>query len=550
MAETTSLTRARSWPVGWAVAAALPAVAMLYAAATAPAMNFKDYWQVLVQVTNPDGSLHPRGLATLYVGHPVELFGTLAWLDAKLFGGDNRALAVLAVLLGGVIVYCLNRMLPARLSTTQRGSLTVAFSFLVFSSTALEIFVLGASGVHWLCGLAPATVAILVAHRGHALPAVGVALLASLGHGSAFPVWVALLVIGWLRRERLWRLWVTAGAGAVVITAWLLAPRRPVHLPVDTPLGPDSFLAATVGTLSPIRDTGTAATSIAVGALVAAMLIVLTAGLVRQRMAPAGTAPVAELLDGAGWAGLGVQMLLVSVLIGGLRDEFGATIGITSRYAVLPGLAGCAVLALLVLRFPQLTGTRVATLALCVSLVTYAGGTLRADEVRSLFPTLHLSAVAMRVGDVAEVSALGITPDAVPRAEVLHVYPFTGSFTVGCGFRIGDHVDQSTVRALPGRPLAGNPTVGLLEQSPAPPTDLFTGWAMVNDRRADCVLVVDRAGTVVGGGAVGQLRQDVASVTGGVDVYTGWTATARRGTSGDTPVVSSGGRLYRVTVPS
>ncbi|HEY1573384.1 MAG TPA: hypothetical protein VGG05_18720 [Pseudonocardiaceae bacterium] len=549
MTDGAVLTRARSAPVWW-ILAAVPAAAMLYAAATAPTMNFKDYWQVLVQVTSPDGSLHPRGLATLYVGHPVELFGTLCWLDAKLFGGDNRALAVLAVLLGGVIVYCLNRMLPARLSTTQRGSLTVAFSFLMFNSTALEIFVLGGSGVHWLCGLTPATVAILLAHRGRAMPAVGVALLASLGHGSAFPVWVALVVIGWLRRDRPWRLGVTAGAGVVVIVTWLLLPKKPVPIPTDTPLGPDSFLAATVGTLSPIRDTGAAATSIAVGALVAALLLVLIVRLVQQRLAPAGTAPVADVLEAAGWVGLGVQLLLVAVVIGGLRDEFGATIGITSRYAMLPGLAGCALLALLALRFPQLTGARTAALALCVSLVTYAGGTLRADEVRAQFPVLQLSAVAMRVGDRAEVAATGITPDAVHRAAVLHVYPFTSGFTVGCGFHLGDHVDQRTIRRLPGQPLTGNPTVGLLEKTPTPPAELFSGWAMVDNRRADCVLVVDEHGVVVGGGAVGEIRADVAEVTGGVDIHTGWTATAERGTVGDTVVLSSDDVLYRVTVPS
>jgi hypothetical protein len=535
----------------WTLAALVPFAAMAYTAATGSRLNYQDYWQVLALVTNPNGSLRLHGLATLYCGHPIELAGTLFWLDATLFGGDNRALALLCVVLGAVVVVALNRMLPAGLTGLRRSALTVVFSVLVFSPAALEMFAIGMSGTFWLVGLAPSVVAIVLAHRGRMIPAVLVAGLASLGHGSALPVWIALCVVAWLRADPVWRLVLPAVLGVGVISTWLVLPKVSCDVVSPAPVGMDTMVASVTGTLSPLRDTTTASVSIAVGALVAGAAVVLIGGAVRARVlagsssSSTGGAAVG-LRDEAGWVGLCVQLLLVAVLVSGTRVGFGLAGGLASRYSLVSGLVTSAVLALIVLRNPRVSAGRIGAAAVCLSLIVYAAGASPATNVRNQLGPQRLLAIAMRVGETGVPSGESISPASMPAARRLGVYPFNASYDLGCaGLELGGHVDLGTVGTLPLGDI-GIPTRGMIDGPPSGADLKFTGWAVIADHHPDCVVVVDHSGTVVGGGVTGLPRPDVATAIGTSDQYTGWEAVAAPGTAGDRVLVSLRGKLSRV----
>jgi hypothetical protein len=135
-------------------------------------------------------------------------------------------------------------------------------------------------------------------------------------------------------------------------------------------------------------------------------------------------------------------------------------------------------------------------------------------------------------------------------ARVLHVYPFNGGYHLGCrGLDLGDHVDLGRVRTLPLGD-TGQATRGMIDVPPSGADLKFSGWAVIASQHPDCVLVADHAGTVVGGGVVGEPRADVAAAIGIGDQYTGWIAVAAPGSVGDEVLVSANGVLYRVLAAS
>lgn len=525
-------TRRPAWlpTLGWGVLAAVPVVAMVVEVLRAPRLHFLDYWHMLAVMTNDDGSLDVKGLFLLHNSHPIVTPRLLFWAEAHITGGSNIVVGLFAVVLAAVAVVGLRAMLPADLNSTKKGALTVGFAFLLFSPGALHTFGFGMSGAAWFLGLVPAVFALLCAHRGHTVAALALGVVANLGYGTAFALWPALALVAWLRGDALWRVLTPLGVAVLAVGAWLAAPESAAGAKTGEDMGLDSLLAAVSGALSPVRvGSDGRPIALALGGAVAVILVGFAVLAIRERLA----GPAVPRPD-AGWIGLAVNMLGAVGMIGLSRTEFGPMIGLTPRYAVLANFAACAVLALVVLRKPELPRVRVAVAVSSVAVATFAAGSLEAVNVRNQYPNQQLVAVAMRVGADTVVEANRISPAEVRDAERVGVYPFTDDFELGCGIRLGASIP---------RPSTG---LGHVDTGPVRGDELLKGWALVDGHKPECVFVVDGAGKVVGGGYTGLPRPDIPGATKSTEELSGWVAVAGPSVEDGTVVVSSGGRFYRL----
>ncbi|GLZ32627.1 hypothetical protein Lesp02_48150 [Lentzea sp. NBRC 105346] len=514
----------------WAVVP-IPALLAIAEALRSPRMNFNDYWTILAKVTWPDGSLRSGQLFDLYNEHPITLVGPLFWLDAKFFHAYNYVLGLFNVLLVAVIFVVLVRMLPARLTGTARVAVIAGLSLLLFSSAALEFFGMGMSGLHWLVGLVPAVVAVYFAQRGQTVLAAVFAAIGCFGHGSAFPVWVALALIAWLRRDRLWQVLLPIGLGVVTIVLWLL-PARPPSYPAPTLLGADTILGTTVATLGQVFAARSTDLAFVAGTIIAAFIAFVVVKGLRDR----------STVDDAGWVGLAVLVVLVAVMVGISRAKFNTGEGLTPRYAMI-ALLGAAAFLVLVTRFRR----QVVPLTLLMGVTTYAVGSAHATDVRANYPQQPMLAVAMRVEAPSVIENMNSTKAVLPILRSLKAYPFTDDFTLGCGkYELGSLVDMSQVAELPG-PVGSSKTAGAVETGPVTGDTKMFGWAVIDGHAADCVMVVDGGSVVVGGGAVGVPRPDVAETTHGTG-RAGWHAVAKPGVQDAKVLVRSGERLYRISL--
>lgn len=536
--DTQSISPVRRSPwlvtLAWSALAVAPVVLMVVEVLRSPRLHFLDYWQIFSYASTDSGGLDVPGLFTLHNGHPIVTPGLLFWLDGRLSGGSNLMVGLVNVVLAAAAVVALRAMLPATLNPAKRAALTVAFSFLLFSPGALEMFGMGMSGASWLLGLVPGVFAMLCAHRGHTVPALLLALLASLGHGTAFALWPALALVAWLRGDALWKVLAPLVAVVGVVAVWLTLPAPPEGTGPGGEFGLDTQLAAMAGTLSPLRVADGVPLALAVGGVIAVVIVAFGLLAIRERLAePAARAD-------AGWVGLGTHMLGAAAMIGLSRVDYGPAIGLTTRYATLSSLAACAVLALIVLRRPALPTVRVAAGVCAVVAATFVAGSLEAVNVRNQYPGQKLLEVAMRVGADDVVGARRIDPDFGDMAQRAGIYPFAGDLDLGCGVKLGAR--PARIDNLP----EGD---GFVDSGPVRGGVEVNGWAVVNERRAECVFIVDGSGTVVGGGYTGVARPDVPAVAHTREVRAGWVAVADPASTEPSVVVSSGGAFYRLPSP-
>ncbi|GAA4023028.1 hypothetical protein GCM10022247_54140 [Allokutzneria multivorans] len=531
--------RDRWLELGLLALTAVPVVIMVVEVLRSPMLNFLDFWSMLGNATNDDGSLHPSGLVNLHNEHPFVWPGLLFWIDIRFLGGSNQALGMAVVLAAVLMVLALNRMLPKDLGRAKRAALTMAFAFLLLSPSGLELFGMSMNGVHGLSGYLPSVVALPFAHRGRTVLAVLAAAVGCLGYGSAFPVWFAVALVAWLRRDRLWQIVLPAGLGVAVGVSWLLV-KRAEHLPTpDKPLGAESYLstfAETLGSLwSSVRDV-----AVFGGVLTGLILVVLVAGVLRDRVEDGA------VRRAAGWAGLGLYAVLVAGMVSLSRINLATQLGSTSRYAVIPALAISALLVLAVLAWQPSNG-QTAFAATTVALLTFAMGTKAADTVRANYPEQNLLAIAVRVEAPKTMAELRLEPiSALKPVRALGAYPYSDSFTLGCGQELGSKVDPTRVRPVPD-PGAGRPTQGHLESGPLKGDTAIRGWAVIDHRRPECVLVVDAQGTVVGGGIAGLSRPDVAKTVGTRETRSGWRAVTGSDVPGGSVLFGAGGQFYKIT---
>ncbi|WP_422647152.1 hypothetical protein [Actinoalloteichus caeruleus] len=536
------------------VLAALPVLFILVEVFRAPPMHYGDYWTILSKVIDGTGALAPAGLFELYNQHPIVVTGLLFYVDAVLFGGSNQLVGVLNVVASVAMLGALWTMLPRRLPATLRAGLLATFSLLLFSPAILEFYAMSMSGAHWLSGFAPAVLALAAAHRGRTVAAVLLALLGSLGHGAAFPVWLAIALVAWLRRDAAWRIWTPLVALGAVVVAFLTMPGGSSVPPADAP-AIDVYLmliSATMGQIFAIQSVDLATLAGLAGLVGVAVSVTVV---VRARLAAAPPTASGEVTTGtpgrraaesAGWVGLALHAALVAAMVGSSRVSLGVDIGQSARYAIIPALTWIALVTLFVLLRPRVPVPRAVALATALGVVAFVAGSTQGQKVRNELRAVPLLAVAAQVGAHETLVGLKMNPDDVPAFAATGAYPFHDGFTLGCGGpELGDRVDLASVREL-AHPEDDTETAGYLETGPVEGDAEISGWALVDGVRADCVLVVDTSGTVIGGGMTGLNRPDLVDNLPTSEPGAGFQAVAAAGLLEGRVLVARGGSLYEV----
>jgi hypothetical protein len=543
--EAVGPAPARPWrsrlPYAVELLALLPLLLTVRRVMAAPLMSYQDYWETLHRITNPDGSPHLRGFFTYQNEHPFTVPSAVFYLTARFAGGDNRTLGYYVILVAAVTVLLLRWLLPRAWSPMARAWLTVMLSFVVFCPAGLWNFVRGMSGVAWLTANLFAVLAIAFATKRWTVLAVAAACIAVLSYGTGFGALLAIAVVAFVLRQARWRVFAPLALLVVTGAIWVATSHGGTsgggvsHNPA---LLASTFLS-NLGLLWAPTATETGALLGAAGLA----LLALAAGVVWRRRSPvAGAAADAAAADGAAdgaldaravdpraeyddvapWWGLAVYAIAASGLIAlGRSEAFGGD-GVQSRYTSLPALFWIAVIivTLRVLLAGQLLVGRVTAVAVTV-LVFYAQSVPLSNQAVSEQPTQDLLATAVRLDAADSFGPRFLFPnEMVPRLKTLGDYPFDSRYSLGCG----GLVPGDTVNAGSARPLA--PTAARIDTDQLTvDSRMLRGWLLTTDP-VRCVLLVDGAGKIVGGGAYGFARPDVAALRGRADQAVGWQAVA------------------------
>ncbi|MFL6129091.1 MAG: hypothetical protein ACJ73E_08490 [Mycobacteriales bacterium] len=507
--------------------ALLPLLGVLRLVMTAPLMPYQDYWDALYRITNPDGSPHWRGFFTYQNEHPFTIPSVIFYLGARLGDGDNRTLGYYTVLVVAVSVVLLRRLLPRAWSPMARAWVTVAIGFVLFCPAGLWNFVRGMSGTAWLTANLFAIVAILLATRRWTVLAILAACLAVLSYGTGFGAFVGIAVVAFVLRQGRWRVLTPLGLLAVTAVIWIATShggtsgggisRNPALLA--------STLLSNLGLLwaPTVTEMG-----VLLGAAGLAVLAVAGGVVWRRRTVPAPAGPDAGTMDAgtmdagtmdagtahddelAPWWGLAGYAVAAAALISLGRSETFGGVGVQSRYVSLPALfwVAVSVVALRVLLSRQLLMTQLTVIAGAV-LVFYAQSIPLAGQAVAEEPAQQLLATAVRLDAADSFGARFQRPnEVVPRLKALGHYPFNGRYSLGCGgLTPGDTIDLAGARPV-------SPTAARIDSDVLTVDSRYLrGWLRTTDQ-VRCVLLVDRAGKVVGGGTFGFSRPDVAATTG------------------------------------
>jgi hypothetical protein len=532
-------------PYGIELLALLPLLYAVRRVTLAPLMSYQDYWDALYRVTDPDGSPHWRGFFTYQNEHPFAIPSVVFYLGARLGDGDNRTLGYFVVLVAAVSVVLLRAMLPRAWSPVARAWLTVAISAIVFCPAGLWNFVRGMSGTAWLTANLFALVAILLATRRRTVLAIAAALLAVASYGTGFGALLGIAVVAFARRQGRWRVVLPLALLAVCGSVWVATSTGPGATSGGGVSRNPAVLASTFLSNLGMLWAPTVTEMSTLFGIAGVVLLVLAAGVARRRPG-AGDGDESAFAELAPWWGVAAYALVAAGLISLARAEAFAGVGVQSRYASLPGLFWIAVL-VVTLRV-LLTGRVLAqATAVAAAVLAFSAQSLPlAIQAVAQEPAQRLLATAVRLDAADSFGARFQRPDEIiPRLKELHDYPFDDRYSLGCGdLRPGDRVDASnapTVSTRAGRIDSDQLTVD---------SRYLRGW-LVSTQPVDCVLLVDRAGTIVGGGAYGFVRPDVAATLHRAQQAVGWEAIAPS-TAKDVRVVVGldGGAFRTVTAPT
>ncbi|SFW91094.1 DUF2079 domain-containing protein [Amycolatopsis australiensis] len=512
--------------VGWWLFAAVPFALALLAAVRAPRMHvLLDYWHVFAKITDDSGRLLLSQVFTYHLDQPFVVPSLLFYADAAWFGGDNRVLTVLTVVLLAVAASALRTMLPRHLSPAKRGALTAVVAWLLFTSHAAELWSQGTNGISWVPAVACCAIAVACAHHGRPLGAYGAAVLGCLCFGAALPIWFVIAFIAWVRKESRFRILFPAAAGVAVLLAWWLTKPAGTQSGATAAFDPDGRLSVIAAAAGGLWSVDVAVLAVVAGGVTIALLALLLRRTITDRPSPA-----------SGWAGLACYALALAVMLALGRttaDVPGGNVGLISRYVLVAALATIAVTVLATVHRPQWPIRYVATGVIALSLVTHAIGGGKADEVRRSYAPLALAAIALRADAPAALEALHIQRAAAPAARALRAYPFTDDFTLGChGPELGSRLDVARVQPT---------SAGRLDTPVTNTGAIIAGWAAT---RPDCIVVTDEQGTVTGGGITGlPLTPGQTTATPGA---TAWQATTGPANGHVRVFAVRGGQLYRI----
>jgi len=530
-ARPTSRPWRRSGPVALWLFAVIPFGLALFTAVRAPKMHvLLDYWHVLAKITDDNGDLLFGQVFTYHLDQPFVLPSLLFWADAAWFGGDNRILTGLTVLLVAGIVTCLYSMLPDSFSTTKKSVVVAGFSWLLFSSHAAELWLQGTNGISWIPAVFFSVLAIACAHRGLTWVAGAAALLGCLSFGAALPIWFVLALIAWLRKDSRPRVLIPGTIGVLVVAAWFLTKPSGRQSLATSSFDLDGRLSVFAAALGGLWSADVAVVAVIAGGITIAALVHLV------RDANPRT---------SGWIAIATYAVLLAgmLALGRTTDQVpGGNVGLISRYVIIGALATSALLALAIINRPQWPLRPLLIATVTVALVTHAIGGTKAERVRHDYGPLNLAAIALRVDAPTVLDTLHIQRAAAPAARSLGAYPFNDTFTLGCeGPELGSHVPVAA--PLPRGTDPGD-TRGETSTSLTGDT-ILSGWATIGGTRPDCVLVVDQNDIVIGGGLIG-LPSPVAKTKTAAPDGMAWQAVAPANATIGGVIAVKNGSSYRL----
>jgi hypothetical protein len=483
------------------LAAVLPPLLMLRRIHESTKLNYQDYWSSMLRFTNPDGSLHLRGLFSYQNEHPFLVPQLIYYLAARLTTGTNHALGYFSLLVSTAAVVLLWFLLPRSWSPLNRGLLLVAASALLFCPSGAWNYVRGMSGVAWLTANLLALLAILLASRGRTVLAVIAAALALLSYGTGFGVPVALIVVALLRKDRRWRWLLPLGLllGAMAVYAKTSQGGTAGGHGHDPGLLLQTFLT----NLATLWDPSAGSLGLLVSA---AGLVLMLACAIRYWAARE------QLADLVPWWGVLAYSLVASVLISLGRSTAFSGNGAQSRYVSLSGLFwfALAVIALRTVRSPRELGVRALAVVAAV-LVFWGASPVLFSPAVGQNALQDEAAAGLRFNATDPFGGLVQDPPAqISRLQALHNYPYSSGYTVGCGVKPFATIDLSKLRTMPADAF---PTFGQLDTDTViGNTRQITGWIVRQAHRTQCALLVDPSGKVVGGGTAKMPRPDVAAI--------------------------------------
>lgn len=481
--------------------ALLPPLLMVRRILQSTELNYQDYWTSLLRFTNPDGSLHVRGLFTYQNEHPFLIPQAIFYLDARLLNGTNHELGFFSLLMALASLAIIWLLLPRSWNPLIRGLLLVAASAAMFCPSGAWNFVRGMSGTAWLTANVFALLAILLAYRGRTVLAVLVAALALLTYGTGFGVPVALIVVALLRRDRRWRWLLPLGllVGALLVYKATSQGGTAGGHGHDPGLLTQAFLT----NLATLWDPSGGSMGLLLGA---AGLVVLVMSAMRYWSARE------QFADLVPWWGVLAYSLAASALISyGRNEAFGGN-GAQGRYVSLSALfwIALAVVAVRTVTSPRELLSR--GLAVAAAVLVFWGASPQVFSTAvSRSAQQDEVAAALRFNATDPFGSVIYQPQQqIPRLKGLHAYPFTSDYTVGCGLKPDSSIDLSKVRTLPA---GAFPSHGVLDgDTITGNTRQVRGWVYRLGSPTQCAILVDSSGKVVGGGSAKIPRGDVAAI--------------------------------------
>lgn len=535
--------------------AVIPIVATIIEVWRAPRLNFLDYWWVLRWMTHPDGRFSPIGMLRLQNEHFLGIPSVLYWIDATLFGGDQRFLGYVAVAVSIGSVLLVRSAVPTTLSPVLRASIVLGVSFTAFSLHGLHYFSRGMSGVAWLTTNMLVIAALLLAFRRRWVPALVSALLASVTYGTAFAAWPVLIGIALVNREPRRRIIATVLCGAAVASVWLamLVHSATGGLAQGTvPANDLGSLFFRYLTLFGHLWTGdnTTIAALAGAAMLVGYAVLFTVGSARDR----------HLWF---WWAFGVFSILSCGLVALARLDFGSSAGLWSRYTSVSimGTIPLVVLTASVLgRRLHAHQHRIAIAVGAAGVLVFSLGAISAMQVRSENNMHELQTIGIRLGLPNAYTTLDWPiPDAqdlVPRLQALHHYPFNDSFSLNCGGpEIGSTLDASRFQNV----VSTNGAQGDWWSAPSGQVQsvktreggarLIDGWVgHGTDLTIRCVTVVDRANRIIGAGVIDQ-NPNIPPPRNTLTGNYGFTAIAPADAATVVVIGSSGGKSEMLALP-
>ncbi|MDQ1745616.1 MAG: hypothetical protein QOE23_3955 [Pseudonocardiales bacterium] len=502
-------------PGFWAaLLALLPALLMARRVSHTTQMQYQDYWTALVRITNPDGSLHLRGLFSYQNEHPFFTPQVVYYLDAKLLHGTNHELGYFSIAMGLATLAILWFLLPSRWSGLARMLLLLAASAVLFCPTGAWNYLKGMSGTAWITANVFGLLAVLFARDRRTVLATAAAAMALLSYGTGFAAPLAVVAVALLQRERWWRWGLPLGlffGGLVVYKLTSNGGSTGKGVGHDPGLLSQTFLT----NLSTLWDPQGGTFGLVAGA---GGLVVLAVGFVTF------WARREEYADLVPWWGVATYAIVAAGLISLGRSEVFLGDGAQARYVSLSGLfwIAVAVVGIRTVRTARELTVGIAAIAAAVA-VFWAGSPQLYATTAGETPVQNEMAAGVRFNATDPFQArLQNPPAVISRLKGLGSYPFTSDYTIGCGLKPDDSIDLSRTKVLPAG-LLGK-AASLDHDQLVGGTRAMDGWVNWAGHQLRCVAIIDGSGKIVGGGAVHVVRTDVSSAYPGFPNDTGFAA--------------------------